>query len=119
MEREILLSIGPPQKLCANCNGEIHSIERHPSILRILDELAASSTIWAAAKLSSVAVNVSRLGADRLRPVDGRLDIMRGEADKMILDAAQAERQDGLLQIDIAPMTAALSRLRSAQVVRL
>ena len=32
---------------------------RHPSILRTLEELAASSTIRAAAKLSSVAVNVS------------------------------------------------------------
>src|ERR1700688_3386417 len=33
--------------------------DAHPNIFRPLEELAASSTIWAAAKLSSVAVNVS------------------------------------------------------------
>jgi hypothetical protein len=34
MDKESLLSIGRPQKLCLNCNNQIDMIERHPSTLR-------------------------------------------------------------------------------------
>jgi hypothetical protein len=34
VEKEHLLSIGRPQKLCKNCNSLIEEIERHPSILK-------------------------------------------------------------------------------------
>ena len=38
MEKDMLLSIGRPQKLCMNCNAPLEAIERHPSILRSLKE---------------------------------------------------------------------------------
>ena len=34
MDKESLLSIGRPRKICLNCNNPIDVIERHPSILR-------------------------------------------------------------------------------------
>lgn len=36
MEKDVLLSIGRPQKLCMNCNMPLEAIERHPSILKNL-----------------------------------------------------------------------------------
>lgn len=37
MEKDLLLSIGRPQKLCMNCNGPLENVERHPSILRSVE----------------------------------------------------------------------------------
>lgn len=34
MEKDLLLSIGRPQKLCMNCNAPLEAIERHPSIIK-------------------------------------------------------------------------------------
>lgn len=34
MDKETLLSIGRPQKTCANCNAPIDSVDRHPSTLK-------------------------------------------------------------------------------------
>jgi hypothetical protein len=34
MEKDQLLSINRPQKLCMNCNAPLEPIERHPSVLR-------------------------------------------------------------------------------------
>jgi hypothetical protein len=38
MEKESLLSINRPQKLCMNCNAPLDVIERHPSILKAMDK---------------------------------------------------------------------------------
>jgi hypothetical protein len=35
MDKEVLLSISRPQKLCMNCNAPIDRIARHPSVLRL------------------------------------------------------------------------------------
>ncbi len=34
MDKEALMAISRPQKLCMNCNAAIDTIERHPSVLR-------------------------------------------------------------------------------------
>ena len=35
LEKDLLLSINRPQKLCMNCNAPIDVIERHPSVLKL------------------------------------------------------------------------------------
>jgi hypothetical protein len=35
MDKEVLLSISRPQKLCMNCNAPLDTIARHPSVLRL------------------------------------------------------------------------------------
>jgi hypothetical protein len=36
MDKDLLLSIGRPQKLCMNCNAPLEKVERHPSVLKSL-----------------------------------------------------------------------------------
>lgn len=38
MDKELLLSLNRPQKLCMNCDAPIDKIERHPSVLKGLDK---------------------------------------------------------------------------------
>jgi hypothetical protein len=38
MDKELLISISRPQKLCMNCNGPLEAIERHPSILKTVNK---------------------------------------------------------------------------------
>lgn len=38
MEKDLLLTINRPQKLCMNCNAPLDVIERHPSILRTVQK---------------------------------------------------------------------------------
>lgn len=40
MEKETLLSIGRPRKVCMNCHQPIEKMDRHPSVLKQQDEKA-------------------------------------------------------------------------------